>query len=384
MNRRDFLKWAVFSAAAVSVWAAPWGHRPPVSRSPVPRRKVVTACAPSEERRLTVMAVGDIMMHLPVSQSARATEGGFDFRPHFQYVRPLFKNADLVIGNLETPLAGGDLRGYPSFNGPDELTDGLKWAGFSALNLANNHSLDQGWKGLHRTAEVVRERGLMYFGAYLGDEDRREPRLFSAGGVTVGMSGYTYGVNGAWKYPNGESWRLNFVDEEAMVGEARTLRGAGADFVILNIHFGEEYQRVPNRKQLALVEALFAAGVDLVIGHHPHVVQPGLLRPGGPDGAQAAVFSLGNFISNQRDRHTDQGLMVTATLGLDFKGRKSLGPVVLHQTRCIRRIVDGRTTYRVLPVYEAVRNPGAYGLTAEEAEFLSRDHLALAKHLVEY
>ncbi|MDR0881395.1 MAG: CapA family protein [Candidatus Adiutrix sp.] len=384
MRRRDFIKWAATTVAALSVWAAPGSLQ--LRR---PKRRLVTACDPAGERRLTMMATGDIMMHLPVSQSALQPDGHYDFRPHLQYVRPLFRNADLVMGNLETPLAGGPLHGYPAFNGPDELIDSLKWAGFSALTLANNHSLDQGWKGIFRTAEVVRQGGLIYVGAYLSAEDRARARLFSAHGVTVGLTGYTYGVNGGWQYPKGESWRLNFVDETAMAAEVQGLGEAGADFIVVNIHFGDEYHREPNRKQLALAEALFEAGADLIIGHHPHVVQPGRVQlgrvhNGGPESGRAAVFSLGNFLSNQRDRYTDQGLMVTAVLSLDSQGRKHLGPLVLHQTRCIRRVVEGKTTYRVLPVYEASQNPAAFGLTAAEAAFLARDHQDMSRHLVDY
>ncbi|MDR1044879.1 MAG: CapA family protein [Candidatus Adiutrix sp.] len=382
MKRRDFLKWAGLSAAAALFWASPWPE-PKSGRPRPPRRASATACPPSEARHLILMAAGDIMMHLPVSQSALQPDGSYDFRPHFQYVRPFFRNADLVIGNLETPLAGGRPSGYPTFNGPDELLDALKWAGFSALNLANNHSLDQGWKGLSRTAELSAERGFMYMGAYLSAEDRRRARIFSAAGVRVGLLGYTYGVNGPWKYPDQESWRLDFVNEELMRADLRALRAAGADFSVVNVHFGDEYQRLPNKRQLALAETLFEAGADLIIGHHPHVVQPGLVSR-GPDGARAAVFSLGNFISNQKDRHTDQGLMITVNLHLDFQGRKSLGPITLHQTRCLRRLVDGRPTYRVLPVFEAVQNPAAYGLTEAEMDFLARDQSDLARRLIDY
>ncbi|MDL2259395.1 CapA family protein [Deltaproteobacteria bacterium OttesenSCG-928-K17] len=379
MNRRDFLKWGLVAAAGISVWAA--GDRPWLK---VPARRTATSCPPVEERALTLMATGDIMAHLPVTQSALLAGGGYDFRPHFKYVRPMLMNADLVIGNLETPLAGGRPSGYPGFNGPDELAAALKWAGFNALTLANNHSLDQGWAGLQRTAEVVRDEGLMYVGAYLSAADRAAPRLFKAAGVTVGLGGYTYGVNGPRKFPANENWRLNFMDESLMLADLDNLKKAAADFVVYNIHFGDEYQRRPNKKQIAVVEALFEGGADLIIGHHPHVVQPPVMRHKGPDGAGAAIYSLGNFISNQRDRYTDQGLMITCRLGLDHKGGKIFGPLTLHQTRCVKRIVDGRMTYRVLPVYEATQNPEAYGLNAREAAFLSADHQSMSRHLVDY
>lgn len=378
MNRRHFLKLAGLSALTAAFWAAPWPDRPSV-----PGRVASTACPAVDERALRLIAVGDIMMHTPVSKSALQPDGGYDFRPHFKYVRPIFQNYDLVLGNLETPLAGGALSGYPAFNGPDELTDGLKWAGFSALTLANNHSLDKGWKGLYRTAELVGEKGFLYVGAYLSAEDRARPRLVSAAGVTVGLLGYTYGVNGPIKYPDNETWRLDVVGQDLMLADIAALKEAGADFTVLNVHFGDEYHRVPNKKQLALVDTLFQGGADLIIGHHPHVTQPGLVRQ-GPDGGRGAVFSLGNFLSNQRDRYTDQGLMVSVNLGFDYRGRKTMGPLVLHQTRCVRRIVDGRLTYRVLPVHEALADPEAYYLTPRETDLLAADHSAMAKHLIDY
>lgn len=378
MNRRRFLKLAGLSTLSLSLWAAPWPFHPQV-----PPRSLGATCPPAENRALSFLAVGDIMMHTPVTGSALEGDGNYNFKPHFKYVRPLFQNYDLVMGNLETPLAGGEVGGYPAFNAPDALAADLQWAGFKALTLANNHSLDRGWKGLFRTAEMVRDQGLMYVGAYLSAEDRAQPRIYSANGVKAGLLGYTYGVNGGLKYPDGETWRLNIIEKDLILGDIGTLKEAGADFVIINLHFGDEYQRVPNKAQLSLVDSLFQGGADLIIGHHPHVVQPGLIRP-SPEGGQAAVFSLGNFLSNQRDQYTDQGLMVSASLGFDYFGQRVLGPLTLHQTRCVRRIIDGRTTYRVLPVYEATLNPEAYGLNQEEMALLTQDHLDMSRHLVDY
>lgn len=379
MKRRDFLKIACCSLAAFSVWSAPWLPGPSTGR-----RGRATSCSPVDERAVNVVAVGDIMAHLPVINSGLMSDGSYDFRPHFKYVRPIFQNADLVMGNLETPLAGGKYSGYPAFNGPDELADALKWAGVKALTLANNHSLDKGWSGLERTAQVLKKLGLIYTGAFLSAEDRASPRIFKANGVSVGLLSYTYGVNfGAVKYPKGETWRLNLASEELIRDDLKKLEEARPDFKIVNIHFGEEYQRVPNKKQKAQVKDIFQAGADLVIGHHPHVVQPAVVHYGA-GGWQAAVFSLGNFISNQQDRYTDQGLMLSVKLGLDHFGRKTMAALTLRQTRCIRRNVDGKSTYRVLPVLEAINSPSAYGLTGAEAAFLAKDQIAMSRHLVDF
>ena len=405
MRRRDFLKAALVSAGAGAtlVTLGLWPFEPlatelPQKPKPLPPEPGTTepgttepgttepeviACSPQDIQGMTLMAVGDIMAHTPVTKSAKKGDGTFDYRSHFKYLRPLFQNADVVMGNLETPLGGGPYRGYPLFNAPDQLATDLKWSGFSALNLANNHSLDQGWKGLARTAEVVAKNNLLYTGAFLSPEDRAQPRLFSAGGVTVGFLGYTYGANIPVRYPKGESWRLNLAQPEVIIPDIQSLKSIGADFTVINIHFGNEYHLKPNKKQLKLVEALFAAGADLIIGHHPHVVQPGIMKVGG-DGAQAAIFSLGNFISNQRDRHTDQALMVKANFSKDAEGRKVLGPIDLIQTRCIRRVVDGRLNYRVLPTRQAIDTPELYGLTLKDVKLLQQDYLALADRLVKY
>ena len=394
MRRRDFLKAALVSAGAGATFATlgfwPSGPLPtqlgqnaPPPPPPEPTQPEIIACPPQDIQGVTMIAVGDIMAHTPVTKSALKSDGTFDYRSHFKYLRPLFQNADIVMGNLETPLGGGPYRGYPLFNAPDKLAADLKWSGFSTLNLANNHSLDQGWKGLTRTAEVVSKNNLIYTGAFLSPEDKARPRLFSAGGVTIGFLGYTYGANVPVRYPRGETWRLNLAQSEVIIPDIEGLKAAGADFTVINIHFGNEYQLKPNKKQLKLVDTLFAAGADLIIGHHPHVVQPGIIKV-GPEGTQAAVFSLGNFISNQRDRHTDQALMVKAHFAKDAEGRKVLGPINLIQTRCIRRVVEGRLNYRVLPTRQAVANPELYGLTAKDAKLLQRDYLALADRLIKY
>ncbi len=379
MNRRSFIKFGLGCAAGLIFFGLPELKRPPF-----PPAQGSPYCRPLEERGLKLVAVGDIMAHLPVTNSALQADGSYDFRPCFQYLRPLFRGADLVMGNLETPLAGGRPEGYPTFNAPDELAEALSWAGFTALSVANNHSLDQGWAGLERTVKELQRRRLIPLGAAATEAEAARPRLFEAAGLAVGLTAYTYGVNfGSYRYPRGESWRLNFVKPEAMAADLAALKKAGADFSVVNVHFGQEYQRRPNREQLALVDFLFEAGADLVIGHHPHVAQPALARAGAA-GEKAAVFSLGNFISNQRDRYTDQGLMISLNLGFDRRGRKSLAGLTVEQTRCVKRWLDGRRVYRVLPSLRALEEPQAYGLTETEYQLLAADQLAMSAHLVNY
>ncbi len=315
------------------------------------------------------MAAGDILIHAPLRAAAVRPDGGYDFTPFFEYVSPLFKQAGLVMGNLENPLAGAKsgYTGYPSFNAPGELAANLKSAGFTTLTLANNHALDRNWSGLLHTIATVGNAGLAYMGAYAGPEDKARRLVRDIGGVRVGLLAYTYGVNGPARPPAGEEWRLGFIDRAAIAADMEQARRQGAEWIVVTLHFGEEYRRAPSAEQRGLARDLFAAGADLVIGHHPHVVQP-FARGTGPDANKAVIYSLGNFCSNQHFPYTDIGVILDCTLTVNPDGSKALDDVRLIPTLCHRRTdAGGRRTYRVLPLAEAVKNPAAYGLSAAEA-----------------
>ena len=225
------------------------------------------------------------------------------------------KAADIAVVNFEVPLGGEPYSGYPAFSAPEDFALALQKAGFDFFLLANNHCLDRRTRGLVRTIQTLDSLGIRHTGTFL-DRDHRHrtyPMLLRKKDFRIIMLNYTYDTNGL----KVDTPRIvNYIDREIMEADIAEAKLFNPDFIIANMHWGLEYDRMPSRKQRELADWLMRQGVDLVIGSHPHVVQPMELRrgkEGTPD--RLVVYSLGNFISNMSREHTDGGVMVKVVLG---------------------------------------------------------------------
>jgi len=259
----------------------------------------------AQESRLKLVFTGDIMGHDSQIASALNTgEEGYDYKPCFQYLRPYLQEADLVIGNLEVTLAGPPYKGYPAFSSPDELADALHWAGFDILVNANNHALDRGQKGLQRTIEQLNQRELVQTGTFPTPERRKfhYPLVVEKKGIRIALLNYTYGTNGIKEIPPAIVNRIDKVQIQSDLEKAAT---AEPDFILVCVHWGSEYQLNENSQQRDLARFMFRHGADAIIGSHPHVVQP--IR--GTGKGTLVAFSMGNLISNQRNRYRDGGIL---------------------------------------------------------------------------
>jgi poly-gamma-glutamate synthesis protein (capsule biosynthesis protein) len=257
-----------------------------------------------QEQTLKLVFTGDIMGHDTQIASALATgEEGYDYKPCFSLIEPYLHSADLVIGNLEVTFAGPPYKGYPQFSSPDQLADALKWAGFDILVTANNHALDRGQAGLERTLDELDNRGLLYAGTFTDPESRylRYPLVCEKNGIRIALLNYTYGTNGLKVPPPAI---VNRIDKEQIRQDLQKAEQAEPDFVIATMHWGNEYQGRENAQQRELASYLFEHGADVIIGSHPHVIQP--IRGDGK--GNLVVYSMGNLISNQRDRYRDGGI----------------------------------------------------------------------------
>ncbi|MEN8202856.1 MAG: CapA family protein [Bacteroidota bacterium] len=257
-----------------------------------------------QEQTLKLVFTGDIMGHDTQIASALATgEEGYDYKPCFFFIEPYLQSADLVIGNLEVTLAGPPFKGYPEFSSPDQLADALKWAGFDVLVTANNHALDRGQKGLGRTLDQLDDRGILHAGTFADPESRElmYPLVVEKNGIRIALLNYTYGTNGLKARPPA---MVNRIDREQVRLDLEKAARAEPDFIIATMHWGNEYQIRENAQQRELAAFLFEHGADVVIGSHPHVVQP--IR--GEGKGNLVVYSMGNLISNQRDRYRDGGI----------------------------------------------------------------------------
>lgn len=266
----------------------------------------------SAQERITLLFVGDLMQHQTQIDAARTPEGGYDYSPCFSLVKEQISRADLAIGNLEVTLAGEPYRGYPAFSAPDEYLQAIKDAGFDILVTANNHCLDRGKKGLERTILMLDSLHIPYTGTYRNPSERKQryPLFIHKNGFRIALLNYTYGTNGIKVSPPNV---VNYIDKDIILQDIRSARARRPDAIIACMHWGEEYQSLPNREQHELTEWLFQQGVTHIIGSHPHVIQPMELRTDGTR-QHVVVYSLGNFISNMSNLNTDGGLIFTLQL----------------------------------------------------------------------
>jgi poly-gamma-glutamate synthesis protein (capsule biosynthesis protein) len=268
----------------------------------VPDPRASADASPPES--FTLVATGDVLIHQDraLTTGARQDDGSYDFTEVLAGVAPLIGAADLAICHLETPVAppGGPYRGYPSFAVQPEIVDALAGAGYDLCSTASNHSLDDGAEGLVRTLDVLDAAGIASTGTYRSKEESVRPRIVEAGGVRVGHVAATFGLNGV-PVPAGREWSVDVVDVPdvaPVLAAAARARAAGADVVVASLHCCLEYEHDPTEAQVTAVRALLASpDIDLVLGHHAHVVQPVELIDG-----EWAAYGLGNHIAEHSTR----------------------------------------------------------------------------------
>ena len=260
-----------------------------------------------------INVVGDLMCHSTQINYAQVTQDSFDFNGVFSEVKKYLTDADFTIGNFETVLAGEKrgYSGYPFFNAPDDFLYAIKDAGFDLLVNANNHAIDKGSKGVERTIKKMDELGINHTGAYLSRQDRDSIRIFDINGIHLAVLAYSYSTNGI-SIPKGKEFIINLIDYNLIEEDISRAKSKGVDVILVYFHFGEEYQRNPNRYQKDVINHTINAGADIIIGSHPHVVQPvDYFKTNNANLDTGFVaYSLGNFISNQRWKYSDAGVII--------------------------------------------------------------------------
>ena len=259
-----------------------------------------------QESSLKLIFAGDIMGHDSQIESARSGDS-YNYDTCFSFIKPYLESADIAIANLEVTLAGPPFKGYPQFSSPDELAESAKNSGFDLFITANNHSLDRGKAGLERTISVLEEKDIIYTGTYVNELSRKKtyPLIIEKNGIRLAILNYTYGTNGLRvESPN----VVNYIDKDIIREDLEKAELAKPDFTIVTLHWGLEYQRSQNREQEELAGFILENGADAIIGSHPHVIQPVNLYTSDST-EKVVVYSLGNFISNQRDRYRNGGII---------------------------------------------------------------------------
>lgn len=287
---------------------------------------------PTPADTAVLIFAGDAMQHSPQFKAALSAGGGrgYDYSECFALIAPEVARADYAVVNLEVPLDGEPYSGYPCFSAPDAYARALRDAGFDLFLTANNHTMDRGPRGVRRTIAALDSLGVDHTGTW-SSPDGRAPLYRRIGGINTAFLNYTYGTNGI---PVSGGVEVSLIDVEAMAEEIAAARRDGAEFVIVTLHWGNEYEMKPSRSQRELARHIIELGADMIIGSHPHVVQPVTVERDSTGRDILVAYSLGNFLSNQTRPDTRGGAMVSARLVRDSAGTVRLDTAVcfLHFT----------------------------------------------------
>lgn len=311
-------------------------------------------------RRVTIAGAGDILPHTPVieraAQYGQETGAEYDFRPMFEEVAPVLRAADLAICHVETPLSadnadvfgGGDRRapstGFPLFTAPWQLAEGIADAGFDGCSTAHNHSMDAGQDGVVDTIDALEAAGVAPAGTARAEAEQGAPAFHQVADVDVAHLSYTYGTNVA--IPEDKPWMVDLIDVDTILADAEAARAEGAELVVVSLHHGLEYQVEPSDNQRARTDELLESdAVDLLLGHHAHVVQPI-----GRFHDKVAVHGLGNLLSNMLPDRTGVRTQDGVIVAVDFvEDRDERGRFSVEEVAYVPTWVD-RGTHVIVDV----------------------------------
>ena len=322
----------------------------------------------------TLVFAGDAMMHQSQIDAAHQRDGEYDFSEYFKAIQPFVKEADYAVVNLETPLGGKPYSGYPCFCAPDSYAKALIDAGFDCFLTANNHALDRSDRGVRRTIEVLDSMLMPHVGSYCdaAQRDTVLPIIQVIKGIKVGLLNYTYGTNGITARSGAV---IDYIDKEQIKKDIKKTRDAGAELMCVCMHWGDEYKLLPNGHQKALADFLVDEGVDLVIGGHPHVIQPMEMRTRKDGRKSLVVYSLGNFISGMKTRDTKGGAMVKAYVSRNDYGIAQVDSAG-YKLVFVERGTPGGRNFRLIDADSCANSPYRADCVAfrNEAEDIFNKH----------
>lgn len=267
-----------------------------------------------ENTIINMSIIGDIMCHNSQYYDAYKNST-YDFSYVFEDIKSYIENSDIAIGNLETTFAGSSkgYSSYPSFNTPEALAYDLKELGIDVLSTANNHSLDTGYNGIESTINYLNDAGISHTGTFKSQEEQNTILYKDVKGIKIAFLAYTYGTNGI-EIPKDKEYCVNIIDKDLIASHLELAKQENPDLICVNMHWGTEYQTTPNETQMDLATFLFENGVDIILGSHPHVLQPMekyiITLPDGNQKDGFAIYSLGNFMSGQDKENTRSSIIL--------------------------------------------------------------------------
>jgi poly-gamma-glutamate capsule biosynthesis protein CapA/YwtB (metallophosphatase superfamily) len=301
--------------------------------------------------RISLMFIGDIMGHdTQIASAYDSRTNTYNYDDVFKYIGPVISEPDVTVANLEVTLAGPPYKGYPQFSSPAALAAGCLNAGIDYFVLANNHSADRGRQGIISTINKLDSMGIPHTGMYLSkaSRDTLSPLMIRKKGFSLALLNYTYGTNGI-RVP--KPLIVDSLDRNQVIADIRKARGMNPDAVILYLHWGTEYDTIPGRGQEEMAQAFIDQGADIVIGSHPHVLQKMIWKKDTVEKDELVVYSLGNFVSNQRNPKTDGGAMVRISLER-VNGKTRIADAGYFLTWVHTPVINSRKKFYILPCSE--------------------------------
>lgn len=336
-----------------------------------------------EVQYVDIISLGNLIIHQSQIDGAKQ-ENSYDFSPSFQYIKKMILDSDISMGILEGALAGCEPSGYPFFNSPDEVVDALKDTGIDIINYANNHIYDYEDVGLKRTIDVTKEKGLDVLGVKSTEEEKNY-LVKEVNGIKIGFLAYVFEtsmINGhktinsniLSTYSENLINTFNYNDLESFYkkieNEILAMKSEGVEFIITSMHWGEEYNTYIEASQNEIAKRLNKLGVDIILGGHPHVIQPYEIMKNESGHSTFVIYSQGNSLSNQSEQEigvaeSEDGIMIKFTL------EKKDGNVSLKEYKIIptwvykEEKVNGTYYHKIIPVEEALADPNKYGISSD-------------------
>lgn len=343
---------------------------------------IVVVLEEKEDIKVSMSVIGDIMCHNSQYNDAHQN-GTYDFSYVFEDIKQYIENSDVAIGNLETTFAG-KVKGYssyPNFNTPENLAQDLKELGIDILSTANNHSLDTGYSGIESTINYLDEAGIEHIGTYKSEEAQNEVLIKDVNGMKIAFLAYTYGTNGI-SIPKGREYCINLINKDLILKQLESVKNQKPDVICVNMHWGEEYQTMPNNEQKKLSEFLFQNGVDIILGSHPHVLQPmeskTIILPNGNEKNGFVIYSLGNFMSGQDKENTRNSII----LMFDIIKSGKTGKIRIENVSYIPIYTFTSPKYKNYKVIDIIKNMSMY--ENGESEIINKNNYNILKKELEH
>jgi poly-gamma-glutamate synthesis protein (capsule biosynthesis protein) len=345
---------------------------PATSETPVPTPKPTIT---PTETTISLAAIGDVLLHNSVYEDAKVGDT-FDFNPMFARVKGDLTGTDITFANSES-IAGGKelgLSSYPQFNSPSEIADALHNNGVDIVSMANNHTMDARQAGILNAIKRWDSLGVAYVGANKDAADRERMRILEVNGVSVAFLAYTYGTNGI-PVPKDKPFLVNLLDKDRIPADIAEARKA-ADVVVVSLHFGVEYLQEPNDDQVYWAQLAADAGADLILGHHPHVLQPVKWLDRKDGGKTLCFYSLGNFLAAQEQQYPWRQIGAIAKVDITKRVTEQGQTIEIDNVRMLPTYIKYKKwrNFQIIPLSEVTDAvlPGAEKFKATTAELLNR------------